>query len=118
MTTDPSIEREEAAGDAADLWTHQQGYAMTGPEWGAFAHGHLAGSAWAHTRLAAQEPTDVEVEAVAVLLYRQRAPHHTMESWGRGPETVKNLYRMDARAALVTARDARAARRDEEKRDG
>lgn len=63
-----------------------------------------------------QEPTDAEVEAVAVLLYRQRALHHTMESWGREPEPIKNRHRLDARAALVTARDARAARRDEERR--
>lgn len=76
--------------------------------------GFTMGAEWARDHLAAQEVTDAEVDAVAVILYRQRALHHTMESWGREPETVKNLYRLDARAALVTARDARAARRDED----
>lgn len=107
MTTDPSIEREEAAGDAADLWTHQQGYAMTGTEWGAFEQGYLAGSAWARARLTAQEPTDAEVEVAAIECVKflfLTAPERPWED----PEVVEQWEPM-ARIAL------RATRRDEEK---
>lgn len=66
MTMDPFTEYEEAAEDAADLWTRRQGYATTGIEWVAFGQGHLAGSAWARDHLAAQEPTSTGAGARAV----------------------------------------------------
>ena len=79
------------------------------------AEAHMAGAEWGREQALAQEPTDAEVEAAARAIYVQRASYHTAASWEREPETVKTLYRKDARAVLSAAS---AARRDEEKRDG
>ena len=86
--------REEAAEDAADLWAHRQGYAMTGTEWGAFEQGHLAGSAWARDRLAEPEPTDAEIQAVM----KVARTHYSMPL-GVGPSF--------ARAVIAAVRAAR-----------
>lgn len=68
------------------------------------ASGFTSGAEWARTHLAAQEPTDAEVEAAA------RALHEDM---GGLPEELDQMHIDAARAALSAAR---AARRDEEKR--
>lgn len=107
MTTDPFTECEDAAEDAADLWTHQQGYATTGIEWVAFGQGHLAGSAWARDHLAAQEPTDAEVLAAlnadyAIRFGPRNFPADSLEPYG--DEAVRIM-----RAALMAAREARHA---------
>ena len=114
MNDDFTTAREETAEAAADLWTRQQGYAMTGTEWGAFEQGYLTGSAWARAHLAAQEPTDREVQeaATALLAFIHNEP----------VERIREVYGVldrdghwstQARAALSASR---AARLDEEKR--
>ena len=105
MNDDFTTAREETAEDSADLWTRQQGYAMTGTEWGAFEQGYLTGSAWARAHLAAQEPTDVEVEAAAEALVFAE----TGEPWlpEHMPARIQSRWLSHARAALTAAREAR-----------
>ena len=70
----------------------------------------VAGAEWARTHLAAQEPTDAEVEAAA------RAIHiNTIREFDDLGGLDQHALRTRARKALSAAR---AARRDEEKRDG
>ena len=73
------------------------------------------GAEWARTHLAAQEPTDAEVEAAARSLYAEDVNESYIEWPAYGsPENVgRELYIERARNALSAAR---AARRDEEKR--
>ena len=109
MTTDPFTDAANAAA---------REYARTprmnvGTVQDRIGEAHADGWEAARTHLAAQEPTDAEVEAAARAIYVQRASYHTAASWEREPETVKTLYRKDARAVLSAAS---AARRDEEKR--
>lgn len=66
---------------------------------------------WARTHLAAQEPTDAEVEAAARKVFEADAPSHEPHEWFEASEALRSDYRGTARAALSAAR---AARRDEE----
>lgn len=76
---------------------------------------HVEGWKAARTHLAAQEPTDAEVEAAARALYAEDVNESYIE-WPAydSPQNVgRDLYTERARNALSAAR---AARRDEEKR--
>ncbi|MGO2362324.1 MAG: hypothetical protein ACTH6N_14510 [Brachybacterium tyrofermentans] len=77
----------------------------------------LAGAEWARDHLAAQEPTDAEVEAAAlgVLAYLQGYDLANEEDrtevlawWNRMGEEARNSRLATARAALTAARKARA----------
>ena len=72
------------------------------------ASGFTSGAEWARTHLAAQEPTDAEVLAVARLFYRTQCGHDLLDG-----SVYKDRWMNTARAALSAAR---AARRDEEAR--
>lgn len=82
--------------------------------------GFQDGASWAHDHLAAQEPTDTEVEAAARSIY-EYFPRKYMDEfgftctahWEDLEPHMQDEYRVVARAALSAAR---AARRDEEKR--
>ena len=84
------------------------------------AHGFTQGAEWARTHLAAQEPTDDEVEAAARAMRIETLagtvrPGAAARWWDNGdvsPDEADKLRRL-ARAALSAAR---AARRDEENR--
>ena len=65
---------------------------------------------WARDHLAAQEPTDTEVEAAAVAL---AVEGDDIGEWDSLSTYAQATYLRDARAALSAAR---AARRDQEKR--
>lgn len=67
------------------------------------------GARWARTDLAAQEPTDAEIDAVAASILWETSGRH----WEDISDGERREYREYARAALSAAR---AARRDEEKR--
>lgn len=76
-----------------------------------FEHGliekdFLAGAEWARTYLAAQEPTDAEVETMA----RMTTEEVSGCDWARFGEDARNYHRETARRRLTAAR---AARRDE-----
>src|SRR5699024_536207 len=64
---------------------------------------------WARTHLAAQEPTDAEVDAVAASILWETSGRH----WEDITDGERREYREYARAALSAAR---TARRDEEER--
>ena len=68
--------------------------------------GFIGGAAWARDHLAAQEPTNAEVEAAARVICEGTEAGDLAE-WG--PETQRR-FRSTARAALSAAR---ATRRDE-----
>lgn len=74
-----------------------------------------AGAEWARDYLAAQEPTEEEVEAAARAISAEQDRRIGLKAgaWWGGAEYRRNFAREDARAALSAAR---AARRDEEKR--
>ena len=76
----------------------------------------LMGANWARDHLAAQEPTDAEVEAATLELY-VRSHHSTgrQTPFESLDHEDKVSWVEDGRAVLSAAR---AARRDEEKRDG
>ena len=84
-----------------------------------------AGAEWARTHLAAQEPTDAEVEAAAITILADEGgfdlsdeddAYHIYEiQWKDMDEGEMSGRLASARAALSAAR---AVRRDEEKRDG
>lgn len=105
MTTDPFTEAARA--EAED-------YARTprmnvGTVRDRIAEAHRAGAEWARTHLAAQEPTDAEVEAAAIECVKflfLTAPERPWED----PEAVEQWEPM----ARIALRSARAARRDEE----
>ena len=107
MTTDNFTKAARA--EAAERFPFSEGY-----ESGVYQRrGFVAGAAWARDRLAQQEPTDAEVLAALNADYALRfgprnLPADSLEPYG--DETVRIM-----RAALSAAR---AARRDEEKRDG
>ena len=63
---------------------------------------------WARAHLAAQEPTEDEVLAVARLFYRTQCGHDLLDG-----SVYKDRWMNTARAALSAAR---TARRDEENR--
>ena len=71
---------------------------------------HIAGWEAARTHLAAQEPTDAEVEAAAEGMWDR---YGNRGMWKHAPDRLRLAFRADARAALSAAR---AARRDEETR--
>ena len=81
------------------------------------------GAEWARDHLAAQEPTDAEVEAAAGAMYRNPegwalmlALYRSLVSEGN-PRAKGHVveHRLDlAREGLLAARAVRAARRDEE----
>ena len=104
MTTDPFTD--------ADLADYARAEAET--RWPQRRTGHyvqqlafVAGAEWAREHLAAQEPTDAEVEAAARVIC-EGTEAGDLDAWG--PETQRR-FRSTARAALSAAR---AARRDEE----
>lgn len=73
----------------------------------------VTGARWALRYLAAQEPTDAEVEAACAGFYEQPSG---LTSWTRlvkAEPRLAEVYREGIRRALSAAR---AARRDEEKR--
>ena len=74
--------------------------------------GFKAGAEWAHDHLAAQEPTDAEVEAAAKAMFDVVSGGLDWNG-GHNDETTRERFRNMARAALSAAR---AARRDEENR--
>ena len=76
---------------------------------------HVAGWEAARTHLAAQEPTDAEVEAAARELAERESPTYGAREWDETPPHFprKQEWRLAARAALSAAR---ATRRDKEKR--
>ena len=84
------------------------------------ASGFTSGAEWAHDHLAAQEPTDDEVEAAARAMRIETLagtvrPGAAARWWDNGdvsPDEADKLRRL-ARAALSAARNAR---RDEENR--
>ena len=84
------------------------------------ASGFTSGAEWARARLAAQEPTEDEVETAARAMWIETLadtvrPGATARWWDNGdvsPDEADKLRRL-ARAALSAAR---AARRDEENR--
>ena len=106
MTTDPFTDAARA--EALRAWVKEPDRMDSIGTLGA----HMA--EWARDRLAEQEATDAEVEAAArALAYWDGADRWaTPEYDGEIPESA---YRHGARKALSAAR---AARRDEEKRDG
>lgn len=74
----------------------------------------VAGAEWARTHLAAQEPTDAEVEAAARALWAEVWIDPDEHPWDtEATRAERASCRREARAALSAAR---AARRDEEKR--
>lgn len=75
----------------------------------------VSGAEWARTHLAAQEPTDAEVEAAARELAERESPTYGAREWDETPPHFprKQEWRLAARAALSAAR---AARQNEEKR--
>ena len=103
MTTDDFTEaaRKAAESDLAHLRGNEE-YAD------GYRDGHRQGSAWARTRLAAQEPTDAEVEAAATAGLDAVSP-----TWRASMSRPSEDDLAFTRAALSAAR---AARRDEEKR--
>ena len=72
--------------------------------------GFVACTAWARTRLAAQEPTDAEIDAAA-RTWAESGP--TAAVWEQMAEERREYTRERMHACLSAAR---AARRDEERR--
>lgn len=103
MTTDPFTEAAEAAS-----WEDDRHPDDTGA-WNRMKF--MRGAEWARPHLAAQEPTDAEVEAAAIECVKflfLTAPERPWED----PEVVEQWEPM----ARIALRSARAARRDEEER--
>ena len=100
-TTDPFI---TAAHEESQIRYHR----VTGTSFGAAIPAFKAGAEWARTHLAAQEPTDAE--CIAVL-------NAVTAAFGERPRSTEwaSFAIQRCREAMVSAR---AARRDEEKRDG
>src|SRR5699024_1961164 len=72
----------------------------------------MAGAEWARDHLAAQEPTDAEVEAAARSLWAEAWLNPELHPWDtEATESERRSCRREARAALAAAR---ATRRDEE----
>ena len=108
MTTDPFTEAARA--EAEKRWSRDllDDRPLPGPARMNRRIGFDLGAQWARTDLAAQEPTDAEVEAAA------RAIHiNTIREFDDLGGLDQHALRTRARKALSAAR---AARRDEEKR--
>lgn len=72
---------------------------------------------WARAHLAAQEPTDAEVEAVArVIFMAGPSTDGTIAAWDGYPEHVKTRCLEKAREALSAAQPPDETRRSDERR--
>ena len=116
MTTDNFTEAAAAA--AEEQWTRDlaPGQPLRGPRRMDRRIGFTMGAAWARTHLAAQEPTDAEVEAAQaeVVLH---APDFTKPGVIRCHCGTPGLWSTpDAHEQHALWHALRAARRDEEKR--
>ena len=116
MTTDPFTEAARAEAErrhpAPEIETGAQlGYTQTQIR-EVVRRTFTNAAEWARAHLAAQEPTDAEIEAAARAISAEQDRRIGLKAgtWWGGAEYRRNFAREDARAAL---RAARAARRDE-----
>lgn len=104
FTTAARAEAEEYAWDRNAGTTHEDSLDRD-----AFASGYEYGAIWARDHLAAQEPTDAEVEAATRVIY-VRSHHSTgrQAPWERLDLEERVAWLEDGRAALTAAKEARS----------
>ena len=111
-TTDPFTEAARAEAEAV-MSEARERVGITVQEQNRYVEGHVAGAEWARAHLAAQGPTDAEVLAALNAQSRGLVGAHATQR-----DSLDRFESQSVAAMRAALSAARAARRDEEKRDG